>query len=238
MGDNEEKLAKFTENFKGVSLPTNPHQLTKGAPRTVGRSSIPFAPMSAAASAAAPAAAALASNVPPQTKPSGLPPIHPGASAASAASAAASEAARGEDEPYTFNYVLQFQIAGYDRQTLINFERKREYAATPFVKTIITLLQIPHFRAHSYSANTTETTTTRYYVNKATYLQHIEQNPSVLPFVRSHRFMAFDVPMGERQFALRMGDQMRAGKAGGKRRVKRHTRVKRTKKYKTRKYRR
>ena len=237
---------KLAENFKKLGLSNVANEqsssiTTRRPPKTLGKGSIPFASMSAAAAEAAPsmsAAAALASNVPPQRQSAaaGLPPRHPGASAS-----AASEAARGENEPYTFNYILQFQIAGYDRQILKTFNTDKGYdpsRATEAVKTIITLLQIPHFRAHSYSANTTETTTTRYYVNKATYLQHVEQNPSVLPFVKSHRFFAFDIPMGERGFALKEGDKLRASKAGGKRRVKRYTRVKRTKKYKTRKYRR
>lgn len=233
---------KLAENFKKLGLSNvanGASQTTKKVSKTV-RGSNPFASMSAAAPSMS-AAAALASNVPPQRQSAaaGLPPRHPGPSASAAS--AASEAARGENEPYTFNYILQFQIAGYDRQILKTFNTGKGYdpsRATEAVKTIITLLQIPHFRAHSYSANTTETTTTRYYVNKATYLQHVEQNPSVIPFVRSHRFFAFDIPMGEREIALKEGDKLRASKAGGKRRVKRYTRVKRTKKYKTRKHRR
>lgn len=225
---------KLAENFKKLGLSNVANEqsssiTTRRPPKTLGKGSIPFASMSAAAAAAAPSmSAAAASNVPPQRQ-------------SAAAASAPSEASRGENEPYTFNYILQFQIGGYDRQILKTFNTGKGYdpsRATEAVKTIITLLQIPHFRAHSYSANTTETTTTRYYVNKATYLQHVEQNPSVIPFVRSHRFFAFDIPMREREIALKEGDKLRASKAGGKRRVKRHTRVKRTKKYKTRKHRR
>jgi hypothetical protein len=218
-------VGKLAENLRkmGLSNLGSSTQTTRKLLKTVR------APITFSSKLPANPAPTLAANVSPQRNLASLPPTHP--------QAIASDAARDETDPYTFNYVLQFEISGYDRETLIKFEGgKQEYAATPSVKNIIKILQIPHFRAHSYSKNTTKTTTTRYYVNKATYLHHLEQNLSLKSFTNSVIFMAFDIPPGERSYALRMGDKLRAEKAGG-RRVKRKTRVKRTKKYKTRKYR-